>query len=58
MNRYNIAGVMAVLTLAMLLVAILVVACGPDVQPARESAAPTDASAPADTPAPRVDLLP
>ena len=58
MNRYNIAGVMAILALAMLMVAILVVACGPDVQPARESAAPTDASAPADTPAPRVDLLP
>ena len=58
MNRYNIAGVMAVLTLAMLLVAILVVACGPDVQPARESAAPADDPTPADTPAPRIDLLP
>ncbi len=58
MNRYNIAGVMAVLALAMLLVAILVVACGPDVQPARESAVPTDAPAPAGTPTLRVDLLP
>ena len=58
MNRYNIAGVMAVLALAMLLVGILVVACGPDAQPARESVAPTDAPSPADTPAPRVDLLP
>ena len=53
MNRYNVAGVMA-----MLLVAILIVACGPDVQTAEESAAPTDASAPAGTPAPRIDLLP
>ena len=58
MNRYNIAGVMAILILAMLLVAILVVACGPDVQPARESAAPTDAPAPDDMPTIRVDLLP
>ena len=58
MNRYNIAGVMAILILAMLLVAILVVACGPDVQPAWESAAPADAPAPADTPALRIDLLP
>ena len=64
MNRYNIAGVMAVLTLAMLLVAILVVACGPDAQPAEESAVPADGPAPtntpmpAGTPAPRVDLLP
>ena len=58
MNRYNIAGVMAVLTLAMLLVAILIVACGPDVQPARESAVPAGASAPADMPTIRVDLLP
>ena len=58
MNRYNIAGVMAILALAMLLVGILVVACGPDVQPARESGVPADAPAPADTPVPRVDLLP
>ena len=53
MKCYNIAGVMA-----MLLVAILIVACGPDVQPARESAASAGDSTPADTPAPRVDLLP
>ena len=64
MKSYNVVGVMTVLILAMLLVAILVVACGPDAQPARESAAPADASAPtdtpmpADTPAPRIDLLP
>ena len=63
MKRYNVVGVMAVLTLAMLLVAILVAACGPDAQPARESAvptasAPTDASAPDDTPTLRIDLLP
>ena len=53
MKCYNFAGV-----IAMLLVSILVVACGPDVQPARESAAPTDVPAPADTLAPRVELLP
>ena len=53
MNRYNIAGVMA-----MLLVAILIVACGPDVQPARESAVPADASTPTDAPTPRVELPP
>ena len=53
MNRYNIAGVMAIL-----LVAILVVACGPNAQPARESAAPTVAPAPADMPTLRIDLLP
>ena len=59
MKCYNIAGVMA-----MLLVAILIVACGPDVQPARESAVPadaptpTDAPAPADTPTPRIETLP
>ena len=58
MNRYNIAGVMAILILAMLLVAILVVACGPDVQPARESAAPAGAPTPADMPTIRIDLLP
>ena len=58
MNRYNIAGVMAILILAMLLVAILVVACGPDAQPARESAVPADAPAPDDMPTLRVDLLP
>ena len=58
MNRCNFAGVMALLALAMLLVAILVVACGPDVQPARESAAPADVSTPTYAPAPRVDLLP
>ena len=58
MNRYNIAGVMAILALAMLLVTILVVACGPGAQTARESAVPADAPASADTPAPRVDLLP
>ena len=58
MNRYNIAGVMAVLALAMLLVAILVVACGPDVQTAEESVVPADAPASADTPTLRVDLLP
>ena len=64
MNRYNIAGVMAILALAMLMVGILVVACGPDVQPARESVVPTDTHAPTDTPTPgdtptlRVDLLP
>ena len=52
MNRYNIAGVMAIVMLAMLLVAILVVACGPDAQTAEESAASTD------TPTLRVDLLP
>ena len=53
MKCYNIAGVMT-----MLLVAILIVACGPDVQPAEESVVPADAPASADTPAPRVDLLP
>ena len=53
MKCYNIAGVMA-----MLLVAILIVACGPDVQPARESAVPADAPTPADTPTPRVELPP
>ena len=58
MNRCNVVGVMAILILSMLLVAILVVACGPDVQPARESAAPAGASAPADMPTLRIDLLP
>ena len=58
MNRYNFASVMAVLALAMLLVAILVVACGPDVQTAEESAVPTDVSTPADMPTLRIDLLP
>ena len=58
MNRYNIVGVMAVLALAMLLVAILVVACGPDVQTAEESVVPADAPASADTPTLRIDLLP
>ena len=58
MNRYNIVGVMAVLALGVLLVSILVVACGSDVQPARENAAPTVAPAPADMPTLRIDLLP
>ena len=53
MNRYNIAGVMVIL-----IIAVLIAACGPDVQPARESVAPADAPAPADTPTPRIDLLP
>ena len=58
MNRYNIAGVMAVLALVMLLVAILVVACGPDGQPAQESPTRTDTPMPTATPTLRVDLLP
>ena len=58
MNRYNITGVMAILILAMLMVAILVVACGPDAQPGQESAAPAGAPAPADMPTLRIDLLP
>ena len=53
MNRCNIAGVMA-----MLLVAILVVACGPDAQTEEENAASAGDSTPADTPTPRIDLLP
>ena len=53
MNRYNIAGVMAVL-----IIAVLIAACGPDAQPAQESVAPTDALAPADMPTLRIDLLP
>ena len=57
MKCYNIAGVMAILALAILITVILIVACGPDVQPARESAVPAGASTPADMPTIRIDLL-
>ena len=58
MNRDNIANIMAVLAIGMLLLAILIVACGPAAQTAQESAtpagnpAPTDTLEPADTPTP------
>ena len=60
MNSYSIANIMAVLAIGMLLLAILIVACGPAAQTDQESAtpaagnpAPTDApTLAADTPTP------
>ena len=52
MNRDNIANIMAVLAIGILLLAILIVACGSAAQTAQESATPAGNPAPTDTPTP------